>query len=54
MMAVKSLAILAILSLVSLDQVRAALSAASNKVVRIELSKQYIPHHEIEELEEDA
>lgn len=54
-MAVKyTLAILAVLNLVTFDQVRAAFNKVSNGVVRIELTKHFQPHHEIEDLEEDA
>lgn len=53
-MAVKSLAVLAILNLISISNVRAAYNKVSNGVVRIELTKHLQPHHEIEELEEDA
>ena len=53
-MAVKSLAVLALLSLVSFDQVQAVFNNVGNGLVRIELTKHYQPHHEIEDIEEDA
>lgn len=54
-MAVKaSLAVLAILNLISINQVQTAFNKVSQGVVRIELTKHFQPHQEIEDLEEDA
>ena len=53
-MAAKSLAVLALLSLITLDQVYAAYNQVGNGLVRIELTKHYQAHQEIEDLEEDA
>lgn len=53
-MAVKKVAILALLGLISSDQVNATFNQVSQGVVRIELERHTQPHHEIEEVEESA
>jgi len=52
-MAAKSLAVLALLNLVSLRQVAASFAQVKTGVVRIELTKHFQLHHEIQELEEE-
>jgi saccharopepsin len=51
-MAVKRLTSIAILNLFLGITDRYSVKAAENKVLRIELEKHFVPHHEIEELEE--
>lgn len=51
-MAVKRLTSIAILNLFLGLQDRYSVKAAENKVLRIELEKHFVPHQEIEELEE--
>ena len=51
-MAVKSLTLLALFSMISYSQVQAAFNSLGNGVVRIELTKHIQPHVDIEDLEE--
>jgi hypothetical protein len=51
-MAVKKLTSMAILNLFLGITDKFSVNAAENKVLRIELEKHYVPHQEIEELEE--
>ena len=53
-MALKKQSKLAIIGLLILGSASASFTAVSNGVVRVELKKHFIPHQEIEELEEDA